>query len=81
MYICNLIVYDIFFPIATKMVRTDPDPAGSLINWPPGSGSRSVSQDYGPADPDPSEINIYGSTTLLGREEAYSKYLDERKFL
>ena len=40
--------------MATKMVRYDPDPAGSVINWPTGSGS--VIQIYGSADPDPKEI-------------------------
>ncbi len=29
-------------------------PAGSVINWPSGSGS--VSQDYGSGDPDPKKI-------------------------
>jgi hypothetical protein len=30
----------------------DPDLAGSVINWPPGSGSESVIPDYGSADPE-----------------------------
>jgi hypothetical protein len=33
---------------ATNMSREDPDPAGSVNNWPLESGS--VSQDYGSAD-------------------------------
>ncbi len=41
---------------------TDPDQAGSIINWSP--GSKSVIQNYGSADPDPYE-NIYVYGTLL----------------
>ncbi len=41
------------------MSRSDPDPVGSIINWPPRSGS--VSLDYGSA----SERNISRSATLL----------------
>jgi hypothetical protein len=40
----------IFFSMATKMSKLDPDPAGSEINLPPCFGS---------------ERNIYGSRTLL----------------
>ncbi len=29
---------NIFFSIATKTYRKDPDPAGSVINLPPGNG-------------------------------------------
>ncbi len=36
------------------MSWTDPDPAGSVINWPPASGS--TIQDSGSADSDPKEI-------------------------
>jgi len=36
------------------MSGKDPYPAGSVINWPSGSGI--VSQDYGSADPDPKDI-------------------------
>jgi hypothetical protein len=40
----------IFFSLATKMFRQDPDPAESDINWSPKPGS--VCQDYGSAEPD-----------------------------
>jgi hypothetical protein len=46
------------FLMATKISRWDPDPAGSVINWSPGTGS--VLQDNGSG----SRRNIYGSTTL-----------------
>jgi hypothetical protein len=36
--------------MATKMSKEDPNPAGSVSNWPLGPGP--VSQDYGSADPD-----------------------------
>ncbi len=42
------------FSMTTKMSGYDPDPAGSVINYPPGFGS--VMQDYGSADLDPKEI-------------------------
>jgi hypothetical protein len=41
----------------------DPDPVGSIINWPSGFGS--VIQDYGSADPDPKEIFIDQHTFTL----------------
>jgi hypothetical protein len=37
-----------------KLYRKDPDPAGSVVNWPFGSGP--VIQDYGSADPKRKEI-------------------------
>jgi hypothetical protein len=43
-----------FFTMATEMSNWYRYPAGSVINWPPGSGS--LIQDYGSADPDPKEI-------------------------
>ncbi len=53
-------VFDnILFSMATKMTREDPDPAGSVINWPP--GSRPTIQDSGSG----SKRTIYRSTTLL----------------
>jgi hypothetical protein len=48
------IVYNKFYSIATRIIRQDPDPARSIVNCPPGSGS--VIQDYGSADPDLKEI-------------------------
>ncbi len=63
------------------MFRKDPDPAGSLKNWPPRYGFESVSQDYRFAHQDPSERNIYGSTTLIRSEGTYIGYIDDRKFL
>ncbi len=49
------------YSLPSKMSTEDPDPVGSIINWPPGTGS--VIQDYGSVDPDPIE-NTSGSTTL-----------------
>jgi hypothetical protein len=46
-----------FFSVGTKMSRLDPDPAGSVFNWPPGSVS--VSQDYGCSDPEPDQKEIF----------------------
>ncbi len=42
--------------MASKMSREDLNSAGSVIQWPPGSGSGSVFQDCGSADIDPIEI-------------------------
>ncbi len=55
----NALYSDIFQKNALTL--PSPDPAGSLINYPPGSGS--VIQDYGSADLVPT--NIYGTTTLI----------------
>jgi hypothetical protein len=44
----------IFSSMVTKMSRSDPDPAGSVINWPPGSGF--LIQDYRFTNPDLKEI-------------------------
>ncbi len=41
--------------MVTKMSRSDPDPAGSVITWPPGSGP--VIQDYGFTNPDLNQIS------------------------
>jgi hypothetical protein len=38
------------------MARKYPDLSGSVINWPPVSGSWYVIPDYGSADPDPKEF-------------------------
>jgi hypothetical protein len=35
---------------------SEPDPVGSVTNWPPGSGSGSVIQNYGSVDTVPEEI-------------------------
>ncbi len=43
----NILSFFIFFSVATKMSRKVPEPAGSVINLPP--GSLSVSQDPDPA--------------------------------
>jgi hypothetical protein len=54
--------------MATKMSTwdLDPNPAGSVISWPPGSGY--FIQDYGFADPG-SEINING---ILNTDRYYA---------
>ncbi len=49
-------IYYLFDKIFFQWAQNLQDPAGSVINWPPRTGSGSVSQDYGSADPDPSEI-------------------------
>jgi hypothetical protein len=56
----NHLFDDTFFFIGHKNVQVG-SVSGSVINWPPGSGS--ISQDYGSADPGP-EKNNYGSATL-----------------
>ncbi len=46
------------FSLDTKISGYDsePDPVGSVTNWPPGTGSGSVIQNYGSVDPVPEEI-------------------------
>jgi hypothetical protein len=39
-----------------SMARKYPDLSGSVINWPPVSGSWYVIPDYGSADPDPKDM-------------------------
>jgi hypothetical protein len=53
------LVGDILYSMATKMSRWDPDPAGSVNNWPSGSGY--IITDNRSADLDPKDR----STTLL----------------
>ncbi len=58
-------------------VGSDPDPAVSVISYPPGSGSWSLNQDYRSG----SERNIYGSGTMsiiiniLGEGRTVTPYL------
>ncbi len=66
--------YIIFFSLGTKMSEMDPDPAGCVINWPPGSG---ISQDDGSRG---SGWNIYGSATLVySNRPTYSSWVRIRK--
>ncbi len=51
------------------MYGYDTDPAGSVINWPLGSGS--ATQD-GSKDPDPKEIPFYGSPYHFFEVSKYS---------
>jgi hypothetical protein len=53
---------NIFLLIATKVSMLDMDPAGSVINWFPGSGS--VIQDYGSKHPDLDQKEIFTDSQL-----------------
>jgi hypothetical protein len=52
-----------FLQRPTNLSREDPDPAGSVINWPLESGS--LNQDYGSADPNQKEIFMDPRNTAM----------------
>jgi hypothetical protein len=65
-----------FFSMATKKSRWNPNPAGSVSNWPLGSGS--VSQDSRSADPHPKEIFTDPSTLIFyapPAQQDFSSYI------
>jgi hypothetical protein len=59
--------------MATKLARLDPNPAGSVIDLPPRSGS--IIQIYGSADLLGSIKNIYRSGTLRSKYFSVTKGL------
>jgi hypothetical protein len=64
----HFLLDNLFFSMATKMLGRIriPDPAGSVINWPPGYGYWSVIQDYGATDLEPLEKVLHMFLCLLG---------------
>ncbi len=64
-YYCTAPVRQYTSLMATKLARLDPNPAGSVIDLPPRSGS--IIQIYGSADLHDSIKNIYRSGKLRSK--------------